>query len=89
MSNSNYTTVWSVVVRSVGIRGHPYRPLAATAADHSRSCIPGRCDSMRELEEREQTVGGADADLFESLPGSLFSLAATHSAVRTPVMGKF
>jgi len=42
--------------------------------------------------EREcQTVVGAEAGLFESLPESLYSLlAATHSAVRTPVpvMGK-
>jgi len=34
-------------------------------------------------------VGGAEAGLFESLPGSLCSLlVATNSAVRTPVMGK-
>jgi len=35
-------------------------------------------------------VGAAKAGLFESLPGSLYSLlVATHSVVRTSVMGKF
>jgi len=34
-------------------------------------------------------IGGDETGLFESLPGSLYSLlAATHSTIRTPVMGK-
>jgi len=40
-------------------------------------------------ERGSQTVGGAEAGLFESLPGSLYSLLAdTDGVVRTLVMGK-
>ena len=41
-------------------------------------------------EKGSRTVGGAEAGLFESLPGLLYSLLVdTHSVVRTPVTGKY
>jgi len=60
------------------------RPAAAYDA-----CLAG-VTAWQSGERGSQTVGGAEAGLSESLPGSLYSLVvATHSAVRTPVMGKF
>ena len=63
----------------------PWEEVATLTAGH-RWCVPGTVWLHESGESGSQTVSGAKAVRFESLPGSL--LATTHMAVRTPVMGR-
>jgi len=66
-----------IIIRKRKKKLRHWPPAAADA------CL-GRCDCMRE--GRAAVSQWCQGGSFESLPGSL--LATTHSAVRTPVMGK-
>jgi len=51
--------------------------------------MPGQVRVDERAGRGSQTVGGAEAGLFESHPWSLYSLLPdTHSVVWTPVVGK-